>query len=197
VGGHATHRQFPRVRRSCRSLLVQFTYAWYNNQYFITALRSPLTSTVRYIPKGTSPASEISAHKPPFVIQAAPNVFLETIKRGDDDHIPSSPSVLGKGQTTMVLRFFEAYGGHARAQLRIPSRLIVKKAALTNLLEEEEEELRLVEGGRDGDDEGETHIHLNFHGFEVKTLKLVIGGNGSEAADALRYAHCAIKMKRV
>jgi alpha-mannosidase len=143
------------------------------------------------------PASQLSSHKPPFVIQTAPNVFLETIKRGDDDHIPSSPSVLGKGQTTMVLRLFEAYGGHARAQLRIPSRLIVKKAVLTNLLEEEEEELRLMEGGRDGDDGGETHIHLNFHGFEVKTVKLVIGKDESEAADAVRCARCAIKMKGV
>lgn len=53
----------------------------------------------------TSSAPLLKA-KPPFIIEGARNVFLETVKRGLDDDFKSheAPSV--------VLRLYEAFGGH-------------------------------------------------------------------------------------
>lgn len=43
----------------------------------------------------------------------APNVILETVKRGEDD-----VHAEGKEQT-LILRLFEQYGGHANAVLQM------------------------------------------------------------------------------
>ncbi|KAI0799601.1 glycosyl hydrolases family 38 N-terminal domain-containing protein [Irpex lacteus] len=76
----------------------------------------------------------------PFTVQDANNVFLETVKRGELDHFAF---------TSIILRLYEAYGGHARATLKIAESIPVAKAYITNLLEDEEEELiiRDVTGG--------------------------------------------------
>ncbi len=103
-----------------------------------------------------------------FTVQGADNVFLETVKRGELDHFGSG-ALSTKHSTSIVLRLYEAYGGHARATLKIAESIPVAKAYITNLLEDEEEELivRDVAGG--------CQVVLNFHAFEVKTVKLVIG----------------------
>lgn len=130
---------------------------------------------MRYVPKPDE-LTVLSARKPPFVIDGAPNIFLETVKRGDDDLFPSSASAHSDAEPTIVLRLYETLGGHARVKLRLPSRLHVVKAALTNLLEEEEDQVRIQdERGVDG---FEKFIGLDFRGFEVKTVKLTIGSVG-------------------
>lgn len=49
----------------------------------------------------------------PFHVANAPNVILETVKRGEDD-------VHSEGNTqTLILRLFEQYGGHANAILQM------------------------------------------------------------------------------
>ena len=53
------------------------------------------------------------AKTPQFSLEDAPNVMLETVKRGEDDDL-----VRGT-QETIVLRMFEQFGGHARAKLRM------------------------------------------------------------------------------
>jgi len=93
-------------------------------------------------------------------------VFLETIKRGDLD-------VDGKGgHRTIVLRLYEAYGGHATVgiQINVPG---VVAAYETNLLEDDAGAEMLSLERTTGD--GETlSIRLAFRGFEVKTVKLVL-----------------------
>ena len=103
-----------------------------------------------------------------FALEGARNVFLETVKRGEyDDYSAQSSNV------AVVLRMYEAYGGHAQATLRVGSHIPVARAYVTNLLEDETEELQLL---RVEDDAlGGATLKLTFHAFEVKTVKLVIG----------------------
>lgn len=109
--------------------------------------------------------------RPPFRIHGAPNVFLETVKRGDDDSFGTMVED-NKAATTIILRLYEAFGGHARALLHVSSAFSVAKAYSANLLEDDLEELHIFRG-RDGLDDIE--IKLDFRGFEVKTVKLVLG----------------------
>ncbi|VDB95691.1 unnamed protein product [Peniophora sp. CBMAI 1063] len=130
---------------------------------------------MRFIPEQPSSAStSIDADKPghahrrPIEVRGAKNVVLETIKRGDLDE--------EKNVKTVVLRLYEAYGGHARADVLIRG-LDVKSAHLTNLLEDLDQSAEGVELLR-AETDGETRLRLGFHGFEVKTVVLVLGGGG-------------------
>lgn len=96
------------------------------------------------------------------------NVFLETIKRGDLD-APNGPR-------TIVLRLYEAYGGHAcvNLQVNVPG---VTAAYATNLLEDDAgaEALALEETtGEWGEEPGKQVLRLAFRGFEAKTIKLML-----------------------
>ncbi|KAJ7199975.1 glycoside hydrolase family 38 protein [Mycena pura] len=108
----------------------------------------------------------------PFAIAGAPNVFLETVKRGDDDSFKAG------GTTSIVLRLYEAMGGHARGQLRIAAGLNVEAAFETNLLEDVAQQAPLTlcpnASGRD------VGVELTFRGFEVKTVKLILGGKNTK-----------------
>jgi alpha-mannosidase len=119
-------------------------------------------STVRCV-QDDRVESVLSTMRPPFGVSGARNVFLETVKRGDDDD---------KHTTTVVLRLYEAFGGHARAKLHVAKHFDVKKAYLTNLLEEHVTEFNLAKGADAASET--TEIPLEFHGFEVKTVKLVL-----------------------
>jgi alpha-mannosidase len=102
----------------------------------------------------------------PFTLEGPHNVFLETIKRGEhDDFSGNAPTTI-----SIVLRLYEAYGGHSQVRLKIASHLPVFRAFLTNLLEEECGELSF----KRTNDSGETILELDFRGFEVKTVKLII-----------------------
>ncbi|KAH7908394.1 glycoside hydrolase family 38 protein [Hygrophoropsis aurantiaca] len=125
---------------------------------------------VRYVPDGTQPS--ISAvSKTPFWLEGAPNVFIETIKRGEDDDFGPNGST-----TTVILRLYEAFGGHAQVKLKVAPRIHVTKAYTTNLLEDHKAELQL-RAAESGDDAqaASAVLNLDFRGFEVKTVKLVIG----------------------
>ena len=122
---------------------------------------------MRFVPE-TSLASSALGHRPPFQIHGAPNVILETVKRGDDDNFSES---LGTSPKTIILRVYEAFGGHANVRLRVSDLFPIAKVYETNLLEEELEEFEVdVEGAN----EVGFAIKLDFHGFEVKTVKLVL-----------------------
>jgi alpha-mannosidase len=53
------------------------------------------------------------AKSSPFSVHAAPNVMLETVKRGEDDLFEMD------GKRTIILRLYEHLGGHARAVLKV------------------------------------------------------------------------------
>jgi len=113
--------------------------------------------------------------KSPFVVEGARNVFLETVKRGEYDDFDEPANLDDKDSTTtIVLRLYEAFGGHAQAKLNISSHLPVLKAFTTNLLEDEDEELYLLRSS-DADGDVGSSLSLSFRGFEVKTVKLVLG----------------------
>jgi alpha-mannosidase len=118
--------------------------------------------------------ASLSTIQKPFMIQGAPNVFLETIKRGECDSFGYGGGMNNKS-TTIVLRFYEALGGHARVYFRIAGHFSVTKAFVTNLLEDEGTELYLMR--KDDLDGYPTSLKLDFRGFEVKTVKLVISKN--------------------
>ncbi|ETW79602.1 glycoside hydrolase family 38 protein [Heterobasidion irregulare TC 32-1] len=124
---------------------------------------------VRAIPAG----SEDAAPPPrPLALAGAHNVILETLKRGDLDSDAA-------GRRTVVLRLYEAYGGHARADLRVAGTLPVVAAYATNLLEDDAgaEPLEFVRAP--GDNAAADYVvPLEFRGFEVKTVKLVLARQG-------------------
>ena len=102
--------------------------------------------------------------KPAFLVEGAPNVFLETVKRGLDDNFTSheSPSV--------VLRLYEAMGGHGQVRLKFAQHLSVVKVLVTNLLEDTIEELSVFQA-----EDLSSVVKLSFHAFEVETVKLILG----------------------
>jgi alpha-mannosidase len=111
----------------------------------------------------------------PFTLSGARNVILETVKRGEDDDFK-----LESGSTSVVLRLYEAFGGHGQVQLNISKHLPIAKAFATNFLEDEEQELtisRTPNGNTCDEDHAAAccSLSLSFRGFEVKTIKLVIG----------------------
>ncbi|PPQ95115.1 hypothetical protein CVT25_011658 [Psilocybe cyanescens] len=131
---------------------------------------SPLR--VRCLPPGAPDV--VSALKSPFVVEGARNVFLETVKRGEYDTFDNVVDFESKDSTTtVVLRLYEAFGGHAQAKLVLSSHLPVIKAFTTNLLEDEDEELYLLRSDEKDENSGSS-LSLSFRGFEVKTVKLVL-----------------------
>ena len=119
---------------------------------------------VRYTHDTTAFVTE--RFRSPFIIEGASNIFLETIKRGEYDKFTSKSST-----STVILRLYEAFGGHAQAYLKIRHHIRASKAYITNFLEDEADELNImrVEGEEFG-----TVLKLDFRGFEVKTVKLVL-----------------------
>lgn len=132
----------------------------------------------------------------PFSICGAQNVVLETIKRGEDDNHTSSISTPEAGPVTVILRLYEVFGGHARVLLRIAPYLPVAKVFVTNLLEDEEEELDITQSANggivDNTESSRCSVTLNFRGFEVKTLKVVIGSPSSPPPSPSIQQECVL-----
>ncbi|KAL4077552.1 glycoside hydrolase family 38 protein [Scleroderma citrinum] len=126
---------------------------------------------LRTVPFGGSGIEPV-ATKLPFSLHGAPNIFLETIKRGENDDFERSG-----GTKTLILRLYEAFGGHGRTQLKIAPHLRVLEAYTTNLLEDQKDELKL---SPDAEDDMMSRLELEFRGFEVKTVKLVLAPAGAK-----------------
>jgi len=85
---------------------------------------------------------------------------------------------------TVILRLYEAFGGHGQVRLKIAGHLapFVSAAYVTNLLEDEEVALKMIRAGDEGavmsgiggEDTSSALIDLSFRGFEIKTIKLVV-----------------------
>ncbi|KAG2052533.1 glycoside hydrolase family 38 protein [Suillus hirtellus] len=99
----------------------------------------------------------------PFSFEGTPNIFLETIKRGEDDFKPNTSG------TTVILRMYEAFGGHGSIKLHLGKHVPVKSAYVTNILEDTKGELGLMSTTG-----SHSTLKLEFRSFEVKTVKLVL-----------------------
>jgi alpha-mannosidase len=125
-------------------------------------------------------------------VEGARNVFLETVKRGEYDsfeevvHLGHDKSATTT--TSVILRLYEAYGGHAHARILISRHLPVLKAFTTDLLEDEDEELYVLRSDL-SDDSGSSALSLSFRGFEVKTIKLVLGKQPPKPANKQVLVH--------
>lgn len=128
-------------------------------------------SAVRLVP-GDAAQLPMFHKPPPFTVHGARNVFLDTVKRGLDDDFKSK-----SGPASVVLRLFEAFGGHAQVSLKIAKHIPVSKVLATNLLEDTEAELSVLET----EDHAHHVVKLNFHGFEVKTIKVALGKPNASA----------------
>jgi alpha-mannosidase len=106
----------------------------------VSALISLNISLVRTVPEQN--ASHIVPPLP-FWLEGAPNIFLETIKRGEDGFEPNASG------TTVILRMYEAFGGHNFVKLHVGEHVPVKRAYVTNTLEDTKGEFGLVSTTRD------------------------------------------------
>lgn len=71
---------------------------------------------LHYSPDGNNVLPDplaMTAHHGLFAVENAPNVILETVKRSDDDEFKKG------SEQHVILRLYEAYGGHAQAKLRM------------------------------------------------------------------------------
>ncbi|KAJ6452571.1 galactose mutarotase-like domain-containing protein [Mycena sanguinolenta] len=144
LGRHAAQGPFRRVKRILFGVPLQFS-APYPCPY----------------PRWLCDRSELHSS---FGFVAQPNVIPETMKHGEDD------SFTANGRNTVVVRFYEAFGGQGRGQLRINNELDVEAAYETNLLEDIADGTMLALRPNGPVNE----IDLSFRGFEVKTLVLVL-----------------------
>ncbi|KIJ12332.1 glycoside hydrolase family 38 protein [Paxillus involutus ATCC 200175] len=129
---------------------------------------------LRAVPQATAASPLVS--KSPFWLEGSSNVFLETIKRGEDDDFGVNGTT-----RTVVLRLYEAFGGHGRVELRVARDVHVVNAYATNLLEDHKSELALAQGAN-----RDFIVKLDFRGFEVKTVKLVLAGGKSDSPTAVK-----------
>ena len=132
---------------------------------------------MRCDPRGGPVAAAVPEHVPFAVFGRDHSVILETIKRGDLDSDAD-------GKRTIVLRLYEAYGGHASVSLQVNVPGVVA-AYSTNLLEDDDcAEALALEPPSTGEAaqkpllSGGLVIPLAFRGFEVKTVKLVLAKEG-------------------
>ncbi|KAI0061336.1 glycoside hydrolase family 38 protein [Artomyces pyxidatus] len=126
---------------------------------------------VRFMADGGLPA--LTAPTSFVHLSGGKNVILETVKRGDLDSDAD-------GRRTVVLRLYEAYGGHANVRLHVDGGLHVVEAYTTNLLEDDigSEAQELVHA------DNLSSVSLTFRGFEVKTVKLVLSKEKAQMTHA-------------
>ncbi|KAF2874655.1 glycosyl hydrolases family 38 N-terminal domain-containing protein [Massariosphaeria phaeospora] len=110
-----------------------------------------------------------------FRILGAPNLVLDTIKRGEDDADVSRGEFPSRmGGKSIIVRIWDALGGKSKGVLSW-GELAVKSVKKVNALEDEVgEDLggEMVCVGREG--EGERGVRVRVRAFEVVTLKLVL-----------------------
>jgi alpha-mannosidase len=103
------------------------------------------------VPLRAFPTSHHQGKLPPsmsrFTVSSS-NVIIEAVKLAEDDD-------------SLILRLYEAYGQPTRAVLA--ARPMPDRAWLTDLLERNQQELRVKDG----------EIELQFHSFEIKTIRIV------------------------
>ena len=109
-----------------------------------------------------------------FHIHGAPNLVLDTIKRGEDDEDVSRGEMAVKKGHSVILRVYDSLGGKSKGVLTWGD-LSVSRVVKCNALEDEEKggklEIAEVGEGREGGGKG---VKLDIRAFEIATFKLVL-----------------------
>lgn len=92
-------------------------------------------------------AVEGGAEGKAFASVDRPNVIVEAVKPAED------------GSDSFVMRLYECEGSRCEAKLSVSEK--VSRAVITNLLEDEKEEIPVEDGA----------VSLSFGPFEIKTIK--------------------------
>jgi alpha-mannosidase len=107
--------------------------------------------------------TDSGATLPSFRISGAPNLVIDTIKRGEDDaDVSRSVSARSAGHS-VILRIYDALGGKSRGVLEW-SDVRVKKVVKVNALEDEGEVL----------EHGDMEVEIEVRAFEVASYKVVV-----------------------
>lgn len=108
-----------------------------------------------------------------FHIHGAPNLILDTIKRGEDDEDVSRGELPLKKGHSVILRVYDALGGKSKGVLTW-GEMPVKNVVKVNALEDDVEDLTgsMVEVELRG--EKEKGFKLEVRSFEIATYKLVL-----------------------
>jgi alpha-mannosidase len=110
----------------------------------------------------------------PFHIYGAPNLVLDTIKRGEDDEDVSRGELPVKTGHSIILRIYDSLGGKSKAVLTWGD-VDVKKVIKVNALEDEEGEPLIINNMRVGvEDAEEKGVPIEIRAFEVASYKLVL-----------------------
>jgi alpha-mannosidase len=109
-----------------------------------------------------------------FRIHNAPNLILDTIKRGEDDADVSRGDLPVKKGHSVILRVYDAMGGKSKGVLTW-GELDVKKVIKVNALEDEEGEICIDEIDLKDEGEKEKGVVLDIRAFQVASFKLVLG----------------------
>ncbi|ODV89866.1 glycoside hydrolase family 38 protein [Tortispora caseinolytica NRRL Y-17796] len=100
-----------------------------------------------------------------FVVEGTDGLCLSNIKRGEDDSdVPADYGLKSSKGKSVVLRVYDALGG--RQSGKVLSKLEIAQAFKSNLLEDDEEELKVV---KIGDKWG---FDISVRAFEIATYKL-------------------------
>ncbi|KAI8311850.1 Alpha-mannosidase [Colletotrichum sp. SAR11_240] len=100
----------------------------------------------------------------PVVLDGDKNLILDTIKRGEDDEDVSSGDLPVRPGKSVIVRIYESLGGRGRATVQ--TRWNLKSVHKTNLLEDDEADVPLVDG----------KFEVDLGPFQLQTFRLVLAG---------------------
>ncbi|KAI9720394.1 MAG: hypothetical protein M1812_002900 [Candelaria pacifica] len=118
------------------------------------AFNNPLT-----IHRHTSPQS-VTSLLSSVTLHGLPSLILDTIKRGEDDEDVSRGEFPKRSGKSVIVRIYESLGGKSRGTIK--TSLPIKKVTKCNLLEDDEDEIKIREG----------EIRIELRAFEVATFRL-------------------------
>ena len=105
-------------------------------------------------------ASTASSLLSSIALHGSPALILDTIKRGEDDEDVSHGELSKRKGKSIILRVYESLGGKARGIIK--TSLAVKQACRTNLLEDDDGEMKIKNG----------EIAIELRAFEIATYRL-------------------------
>lgn len=100
-------------------------------------------------------------------------VVIDTIKRGEEDFEYYGQKPKDPESFSIIVRLYESLGAHAKPTIKIG--LPVKSTAITNLLEDvDEDKSRDLGFGTYSDEKDTTYVQLELKPFEIKTFKITL-----------------------